>query len=106
MPRKLLAPFLILTVSVLAPCATGCNRKPAVPVDQSKFIDAYNVDYQIKRLDSSEPAERISAMMWLKRCNKSDAQKAIPKLQEIAAKDKNASVKKMAQETISTIQGS
>lgn len=85
--------------------AAGCGGYKELTPDQSKVIDVYSIDYQLKRLEDKDPGVRAVAMAWIQKMPKGDAEKAIPKLQEIASKDKVPAVRKKAQETITKIQG-
>jgi hypothetical protein len=96
--------FSLVLLVLVGLSVAGCGRR--TPAGRGVgYQDVYNVDYQIGRLDSKVPAERISAMLWLQKCNKSEAQKALPKLQQLAKQDKNEGVRKEAEKTIAKIQG-
>ena len=93
---------LVLCLAVSSGC--GCGGRGKVELDPNNKDLTRDVPLLIKRLEAKDGAEKMSAMVWLRRLG-AEAQPAIPKLTDIAAKDKNPNVKKFAQDTIGIIQG-
>ncbi len=81
---------------------SGCGEKFVPP--PAGYTDPSDVQNLIKKLDDKDVRERVMAMAMLG-MQGAKAQEAIPKLKQIAEKDKNKDLRKHAKKALDKIQG-
>jgi hypothetical protein len=82
---------------------SGCGQKATV--SETNSADVNDINYLISELSTPSVPKQRKAMMWIRKLKPSEAQAALPKLQEIAAKTKDPKVKEDAEQTIAYING-